>query len=131
MHRRSVHSIFIDPLVWLLLLLIMQQSRAGTRRVVTLFQLSFVRPLLLSHISLYLHIYVAIEPISPLPTFPRHLLVSPLLLFSLFVWNLLSSWNISSNRIGKSKGTTFKFSEFPETMTAVFVLNAVNTVIGT
>lgn len=59
---------------------------------------------------IYMHINVAIKPLSPVvcpfPTWPRHLSLSPLLLFSLFVWNLLSSWNISSNPIGKSKGIT-------------------------
>lgn len=59
---------------------------------------------------IYLHIYVAVKPLPsllcPFPTWPWHLSVSPLPLFSLFVWNLLSSWNISSNHIGKSKGTT-------------------------
>lgn len=62
---------------------------------------SVLLPLLLC-----MHIIVAIKPLSfdTCPS-PWHLLVFPLLLFSLFVWDLLSSWNISPI-VDKIKGTT-------------------------
>lgn len=44
---------------------------------------------------------------------------SPFYLF-LFVWTLLSSWNIPSNLIGKNKGTSFLIVWIDQIMTTVF-----------
>lgn len=81
------------------------RSRAGMQSVALLVRLSFVRP------SIASLIFVAIKPLSPVSLsfsdLPMALIgVSSPFVLPFFVWTLLSSWNISSNLIGKSKGTT-------------------------